>query len=991
MSSERRTPSGRDLHGLDTMSSGHSVEHVGSMLASGPGPSDPLPASLLDAESSFYGSYNWCLNIFPTFDRVVGFLRRELERLPAAQFQWQRSEIRTNIYLLGCALTDTIDDYLLGSGYDFPKAAAIAPGAGLVARGFEKMARARKKIRSHWLKQLYNWREDWETALVDLLKLFISESGLDAEMLLADEDLLPTLLEAEFPTALRARRIRVPAAFRSLDLTPYDALALGQKFADGFPDRRQPILIAGLRTAGSYFAPLLRAFLENQGYENVMCVTLRTKTGLSSRERQRLEECAERKSLVVVVDEPVNTGGTMGKAIEELQSAGIERNRTAVLVPVHPSGQEWKNSSESFALYGVSLFTLEAEEWHKRRSLDAQAQECIREYFEARQYSVRSVGVSQRAEEFNRSLASLSEEKFHDRLKRVYEVHLRDEAGSSETRFVLAKSVGWGWLSYHAFLAGERLAEFVPPLLGLRDGILYTEWRSGNRAPAKAGVDRKRWLETAGSYVARRVKTLPLGSDPTPALKREDRHPGTEELANNLSRAYGFKPAAALKRARIRLALARQLCPVPTLIDSKMRTIEWIQDSGALLKADYEHHGLGRTEINVVDPAYDLAEASLAWGLSPAEEQALISRYMEESGDVNVNERLFLNKLVAGIHALNSAIANLEDHRLAKRSQEFNRHYINAWTFLVLQTMRHCASFCKRPESLWWRDPLISMDIDGVLDRQVFGFPSTTLAGMRAISLLQTHGFAIAVNTGRSIPKVKEYCRAYGFVGGVAEYGAYAWDAVTGQEQVLVTPESLSQLEMLKDHLRQIPGVFLNDDYCYSVRACAYECGVTVPLPKLLIQNLFADLKLDRLTYRQTFLDTAIVAAETDKGRGLLGLIQIARQPTLSILAIGSSEADLPMFAVASKSFAPSQMSSRKVAKALGCNIVDRPYQPGLLRIAHLLAHPDEEHCEHCGKSELSLPKGDLFLKLLRVADKNPAKLLLGALFDPEALETFKK
>jgi hypothetical protein len=214
---------------------------------------------------------------------------------------------------------------------------------------------------------------------------------------------------------------------------------------------------------------------------------------------------------------------------------------------------------------------------------------------------------------------------------------------------------------------------------------------------------------------------------------------------------------------------------------------------------------------------------------------------------------------------------------------------------------------------------------------------------------------------------------------------------VTGQEQVLVTPESLSQLEMLKDRMRQIPGVFLNDDYCYSVRACAYERGVTVPLPKLLIQNLLADLKLDRLTYRQTFLDTAIVAAETDKGRGLLGLIQIARQPTLSILAIGSSEADLPMFAVASKSFAPSQMSSRKVAKALGCNIVDRPYQPGLLRIAHLLAHPDEEHCEHCGKSELSLPKGDLFLKLLRVADKNPAKLLLGALFDPEALETFKK
>jgi len=27
------------------------------------------------------------------------------------------------------------------------------------------------------------------------------------------------------------------------------------------------------------------------------------------------------------------------------------------------------------------------------------------------------------------------------------------------------KSVGWGWLGYHAFLAGRRLSEFVPPIL----------------------------------------------------------------------------------------------------------------------------------------------------------------------------------------------------------------------------------------------------------------------------------------------------------------------------------------------------------------------------------------------------------------------------------------------------------------------------------------------------------------------------------------------
>jgi hypothetical protein len=63
------------------------------------------------------------------------------------------------------------------------------------------------------------------------------------------------------------------------------------------------------------------------------------------------------------------------------------------------------------------------------------------------------------------------------RLKRIFEVHLETPQGRKEIRYVLAKSVGWGWLGYHAFLAGHRLSGFVPPILGLRDGIL----RNGNR------------------------------------------------------------------------------------------------------------------------------------------------------------------------------------------------------------------------------------------------------------------------------------------------------------------------------------------------------------------------------------------------------------------------------------------------------------------------------------------------------------------------------
>ena len=33
-------------------------------------------------------------------------------------------------------------------------------------------------------------------------------------------------------------------------------------------------------------------------------------------------------------------------------------------------------------------------------------------------------------------------------------------------------------------------------------------------------------------------------------------------------------------------------------------------------------------------------------------------------------------------------------------------------------------------EAPQWRSPLVVMDIDGVLDKQIFGFPSTTAAGV---------------------------------------------------------------------------------------------------------------------------------------------------------------------------------------------------------------------------------------------------------------------
>jgi hypothetical protein len=65
----------------------------------------------------------------------------------------------------------------------------------------------------------------------------------------------------------------------------------------------------------------------------------------------------------------------------------------------------------------------------------------------------------------------------------------------------------------------------------------------------------------------------------------------------------------------------------------------------------------------------------------------------------------------------------------------------------------------------------------------------------------------------------------------------------------------------------------LNDDHQYSIRAYTFTESRTVPLPTALIRNLMARLEADRLRLHQTYLDTAVLAKEIDKGTGLLALL----------------------------------------------------------------------------------------------------------------------
>jgi hypothetical protein len=199
-------------------------------------------------------------------------------------------------------------------------------------------------------------------------------------------------------------------------------------------------------------------------------------------------------------------------------------------------------------------------------------------------------------------------------------------------------------------------------------------------------------------------------------------------------------------------------------------------------------------------------------------------------------------------------------------------------------------------------------------------------------------------------------------------------------------------VQRAKAALGRIPGVFLDEAYRYSIRAYTFERGTTVPLPTLVARDLLAEIGADRLTVHQTFVDTTILPREIDKGRGLTTLLDMTGQASAKTIAIGDSDADLAMFGAAGCSFAPSHLSCRSSARLLGCRIMDRPFQLGLLQAVRSLVHPHGGRCDHCCRPEEPVQDArDLFDDLLKAADQPRWRLLLRAVLDPMAFRAFAK
>jgi hydroxymethylpyrimidine pyrophosphatase-like HAD family hydrolase len=383
----------------------------------------------------------------------------------------------------------------------------------------------------------------------------------------------------------------------------------------------------------------------------------------------------------------------------------------------------------------------------------------------------------------------------------------------------------------------------------------------------------------------------------------------------------------------------------------------------------------------------------LEFELSDKEKGDLVNKYIQGTGDSSIENRLIYFKLLVGSEAMSEALNKLNKVEYHSQYPDLNQIYVNSWKFLVSEMMGHTGQLCEGEPIRCWAEPMFVMDIDDVLDKNIFGFPTTTAKGVYSLSLLRTHGVCSIVNTARSLEEVKAYCKHYGFPGGIAEYGSVIWDETKQSSEVLVSAEALEEIKALEQALMAIPGIFINPFYQCSIRAYSFDRDRTIPIPEATIGGLFEKLGIKHLTSKRTHIDTAILSRDVDKGKSLIRLKESKGIKNGEIGAIGDTESDLPMLIVADKGFLVrnSTIDLKRAARKFGVLVVMSSFQTGLLEAIEIFLHgANGVGCTHCKAAlEKLRGKADLLWRLLKIADMSAIQHWL-RIFDRNVLELFQ-
>lgn len=694
--------------------------------------------------------------------------------------------------------------------------------------------------------------------------------------------------------ALGGDVVRLPACYHSFDQHPDDVRWLVRALAQRYRLDGVPLCVVGVRTSGSYLAPLSAAALRAAGNPLVSVLTCRPGRPFLRWERAALRAVGRAGGIVLMTDDPPGSGTSLAAAAQMVAAAGVPAARIVFVLSLFGATAELPGP-----LAGRPAVVQPWPDWsvHARlapgpvgRALAELAGPDL------------EVGEVQ-------PLGRVGDGSDRGHVRALFAARLTDRrTGARVSKEILVEGAGLGYLGRHGVAVARALPGQLPRVYGFRDGLLYRDWLP----PASVPEAGEALAATVAAYVDARRRALPAPS--AAADRMGGRDPAWEVASRLLSGQFG--PLSVPARPLLLDPLVRRLLghDHPAVPDGKTDRRHWVPDpavAGGLRKVDFYQRGFGHLDLACYDPVFDLAGAA-ADTAAPDFEQQLRDAYQRRSGQRVDPERWLLYRL-AQLWRLGRA-GDLGPDLVGQRSAAAIHDYLASWFLPGLA-----------PGS----GPVCAIDLDGVLECDRLGYPATSPTGMMALRALIAHGYRPVLATGRSLPEVRDRCAAFGLAGGVAEYGTVILrhDEATD----LRPPPVADLLSRIRAELARLPGVDVDERYRYVVRARAGHG----PVPAEVLAGIpaLADPAI-RVIHGDGQSD--ITAAGADKGTGLRALAGGLGAGCL--LAVGDSPPDLPLFAEAALARAP--RNARLPASGSKIRVTRHAYQAGLSdACADLLGH----------------------------------------------------
>lgn len=892
-------------------------------------------------------------NLLNSLADLASLLPRELEK-----GAW------LNAYLLVAGMNQIVEDELHPDPLLLGKAAKyvsrIQGQAGLWAARAARMASSAillVRSLSHQSRSLVRWQ-----ANLAMLVQQLAEKVIDPKESIeySQEELIAitqTLVEGsrKFPERIRHAILRLPSCFRSFDQHPYDLRSLAEKYFQRWPARNHPLVVVGVRTSGSYLAPLLAAALKAAGARKVHVLTLRPGRRLTLAEKNVLLTAVGQDGQVLLTDDPPTTGGSLAGAARDLEQVGVQPSRIVIMLQLFGSVDSLPE-----VLRGFQSVLLPWEDWSLQDRLQKEAVQQTLSAILAPAIRVEGVELLPLpARRWDRSHA-------HARFRVDC---LEVESGCHFVRQVSVKGVGLGYFGQHSLAVAQALPGYVPKVYGFRDGLLYLEWLlEEKRLVVEDKAHAEAFIHAAAAYTAARSRALLVPEDFSLSLFGQ--RPVWEIASNLLSSAFGRVWMLARPALVDRLVKHLLLVNRPSVVDGRMDQFRWFEgeDQSSLVKIDFDERDFCNLDLYCYDPVYDLAGAALE-----LQEQALVAQlrfdYTRLSGDKIDEERWLLYSLV-----------HLWDRRRTQDGHDYG------WSRGFSRAVQDYFA------ALYFSDldpagegGLCALDIDGVLETNLLGFPSLSPTSALVLRTLKQHAYRPVLASGRSLNDVRERCIAYRLPGGVAEYGAGVYNHLTGETISLLTAHQTAALDRLRAALSEYPGVVLDPDYHFAVRA--FRIDEHEQRRGLDPNTVSGAIQLARLEGRIRAIagdsQTDFMVSAIDKSSGLrvlarqLGAISKHPENPAYAFAVGDTLEDLPMLRLAEQAAAPAHAAA--VLQHFGVNTLSRPYQAGLSQAVERLVGHRPGGCPVCREPLLS-SDSKLLLHLFAIQESGRTAMLWNAM-----------